>query len=55
MIKKKSIEDIDLQDKTIIMRVDFNVPLDKEGNITDDTRIERPFQVYSIFLSRKQN
>jgi len=39
MIKKKSIRDVDLKEKTVIMRVDFNVPLDKEGNITDDTRI----------------
>lgn len=39
MIRKKSLEDIDLKGKSIIMRVDFNVPLDKEGNITDDTRI----------------
>jgi len=39
MINKKSIRDVDLKGKTVIMRVDFNVPLDKEGNITDDTRI----------------
>ncbi len=39
MIKKKSIRDVDLKEKTVIMRVDFNVPLDKEGNIIDDTRI----------------
>jgi phosphoglycerate kinase len=39
MINKKSIRDVDLKGKTVIMRVDFNVPIDKEGNITDDTRI----------------
>jgi len=39
MIKKKSIREVDLKGKTVIMRVDFNVPLDKAGNITDDTRI----------------
>jgi phosphoglycerate kinase len=39
MIMKKSVRDIDLKGKRVIMRVDFNVPLDKEGNITDDTRI----------------
>jgi phosphoglycerate kinase len=39
MINKKSIRDADLSGKRVIMRVDFNVPLDKEGNITDDTRI----------------
>jgi len=39
MINKKSIRDADLSGKRVIMRVDFNVPLDKEGNITDDARI----------------
>ena len=39
MISKKSIRDGDFSGKRVIMRVDFNVPLDKEGNITDDTRI----------------
>jgi phosphoglycerate kinase len=34
----KTVKDIDLKNKRIIMRADFNVPL-KEGNITDDTRI----------------
>jgi phosphoglycerate kinase len=33
------IRDVDLSGKRVIMRVDFNTPLDAEGNITDDTRI----------------
>ncbi len=34
------IDELDLKSKTVIMRVDFNVPLDSSGNITDDNRIQ---------------
>ena len=36
---KKTIDQIDVAGKTILMRVDFNVPLDESQNITDDRRI----------------
>jgi phosphoglycerate kinase len=36
---KKSIADVDVSGKTVLMRVDFNVPLDDQLNITDDRRI----------------
>ncbi len=36
---KKSIKDVDLKGKIVLMRVDFNVPLDENRNITDDRRI----------------
>ena len=36
---KKSIADIDVAGKKVIVRVDFNVPFDSEGNISDDKRI----------------
>jgi triosephosphate isomerase (TIM) len=40
-IQKKTIEDIVVKGKKVIVRVDFNVPLDKEtGQITDDKRIK---------------
>jgi len=37
--KKKTIKDLDVANKKVLVRVDFNVPLDKQGNITDDNRI----------------
>jgi len=36
---KKTIADIDVKGKKVLMRVDFNVPLDEAGNITSDKRI----------------
>ncbi len=39
-MNKKTIEDVDVQGKRVLARVDFNVPLDKQtGAVTDDTRI----------------
>lgn len=38
-MKKLSIDDIDLKDKRVLVRVDFNVPLDDKQNVTNDIRI----------------
>lgn len=38
-MKKLTIDDIELKDKRVLVRVDFNVPLDEKQNITNDMRI----------------
>ncbi len=38
MLNKKTIDDIDVKGKVVLLRCDFNVPM-KDGKITDDTRI----------------
>ncbi|HEY3929582.1 MAG TPA: phosphoglycerate kinase [Candidatus Koribacter sp.] len=38
-MSKLSIKDLQLTNKRVFMRVDFNVPLDENGRVTDDTRI----------------
>ena len=35
----KNLRDLDIKGKKLLIRVDFNVPLDEQGNITDDIRI----------------
>ncbi len=39
-MKVRTIDQLELSGKRTLVRVDFNVPLDKAGNITDDTRVK---------------
>lgn len=48
---KKSVEDIDVSGKKVIVRCDFNVPQDENGNITDDKRIRASLETINYLLS----
>jgi len=47
---KLTVKDLDLKNKVVLMRADFNVPLDGELNITDDTRIRETLPTIQFIL-----
>lgn len=49
---KKTVRDIDLRGKRVLLRVDYNVPLDSAGKITDDYRIKKSLPTIKYLLEQ---
>ena len=49
----KTIKDTNLENKKVLVRCDFNVPLDEEENITDDFRIQQSLPTIKYLIEKK--
>ncbi|NLB52024.1 MAG: phosphoglycerate kinase [Syntrophomonadaceae bacterium] len=48
----RNLKDVDLTGKRVLMRVDFNVPLDDEGNIIDDNKIKAALPTIEYIIKK---
>ncbi|MGI5874205.1 MAG: phosphoglycerate kinase [Bacillota bacterium] len=51
-MKKCTIKDCDLKGKRVLLRADYNVPMDKEGNITELMRVEESLPTLNYILEQ---
>jgi phosphoglycerate kinase len=49
----KSLKNIDVKDQRVLIRVDFNVPMDSHHNITDDTRIKEALHTINYCIDNE--
>jgi phosphoglycerate kinase len=50
---KKTIRDVDVAGKRVLLRVDYNVPVDKQNNISDDSRIRASLPTLKYLLEQR--
>ena len=48
----KTLKDFNLQNKRVLVRCDFNVPLDERGNILDDFRIKQTIPTIKYLIEK---
>ena len=49
----KNLKDLNVQGKRVLLRVDFNVPMNDQGEITDDLRIRMVLPTIQYLLSQQ--